>query len=39
MDRRALVLGGGGITGITWETGLIAGLAGLAEWPGFLGMS
>ncbi len=29
MDRRALVLGGGGITGIAWETGLIAGLAGL----------
>ena len=29
MDRRALVLGGGGITGLAWETGLIAGLAGL----------
>jgi NTE family protein len=29
MDRRAVVLGGGGITGIAWETGLIAGLAGL----------
>ena len=29
MDRRALVLGGGGVTGIAWETGLIAGLAGL----------
>src|SRR6516164_11738789 len=28
MDRRALVLGGGGLTGIAWETGLIAGLAG-----------
>ncbi len=28
MDRRALVLGGGGVTGIAWETGLIAGLAG-----------
>jgi hypothetical protein len=28
MGRRALVLGGG-ITGIAWETGLIAGLAGL----------
>lgn len=27
MDRRALVLGGGGVTGIAWETGLIAGLA------------
>jgi NTE family protein len=27
MDKRALVLGGGGITGIAWETGLIAGLA------------
>jgi NTE family protein len=26
MDRRALVLGGGGVTGIAWETGLIAGL-------------
>ena len=25
--RRALVLGGGGITGIAWETGLLAGLA------------
>ncbi len=29
MDRRALVLGGGGVTGIAWEAGLIAGLAGL----------
>ena len=29
MDRRALVLGGGGVTGIAWETGLIAGLGGL----------
>jgi NTE family protein len=29
MDRRALVLGGGGVTGIAWETGVIAGLAGL----------
>src|SRR5215472_8816363 len=29
VDRRALVLGGGGVTGIAWETGLIAGLAGL----------
>ena len=29
MDRCALVLGGGGVTGIAWETGLIAGLAGL----------
>jgi NTE family protein len=29
MDRRALVLGGGGITGIAWETGVIAGLAEL----------
>jgi len=28
MDRRALVLGGGGVTGIAWETGVIAGLAG-----------
>lgn len=27
MGRRALVLGGGGVTGIAWETGLIAGLA------------
>ena len=27
MTRRALVLGGGGITGIAWETGLLAGLA------------
>ena len=29
MDRRALVLGGGGVTGIAWEIGVIAGLAGL----------
>jgi len=29
VDRRALVLSGGGVTGIAWETGLIAGLAGL----------
>jgi len=29
MGRRALVLGGDGITGIAWQTGLIAGLAGL----------
>ena len=29
MDRRALVLGGGGVTGIAWEIGLIAGLADL----------
>jgi NTE family protein len=27
MTKRALVLGGGGITGIAWETGLLAGLA------------
>ena len=27
MDRRALVLGGGGVTGIAWEIGVIAGLA------------
>ena len=26
MDRRALVLGGGGVTGIAWELGLLAGL-------------
>jgi NTE family protein len=26
-DRRALVLGGGGITGIAWEIGLLTGLA------------
>ena len=25
--RRALVLGGGGVTGIAWMTGLLAGLA------------
>lgn len=30
MTGRALVLGGGGITGIAWEIGLLAGLAGLA---------
>ena len=29
MDRRALVLGGGGVTGIAWATGMIAGLAGV----------
>ena len=29
MGRRALVLGGGGVTGVAWETGLIAGLADL----------
>ncbi len=29
MDRRALVLGGGGVTGIAWATGMIAGLTGL----------
>jgi NTE family protein len=29
MGRRALVLGGGGVTGIAWETGLIVGLAEL----------
>jgi NTE family protein len=29
MGRRALVLGGGGVTGIAWATGMIAGLAGL----------
>jgi NTE family protein len=27
MGGRALVLGGGGVTGIAWETGLLAGLA------------
>ncbi|MFN8098744.1 MAG: patatin-like phospholipase family protein [Dermatophilaceae bacterium] len=27
MPRRTLVLGGGGVTGIAWEIGLIAGLA------------
>jgi NTE family protein len=27
MDKRALVLGGGGVTGAAWELGLIAGLA------------
>lgn len=27
MGRRALVLGGGGITGIAWELGLLSGLA------------
>ena len=26
-SRRALVLGGGGVTGIAWETGMLAGLA------------
>jgi NTE family protein len=29
MGKRALVLGGGGVTGVAWEIGLIAGLAGL----------
>jgi len=28
VTARALVLGGGGITGAAWETGIIAGLAG-----------
>jgi NTE family protein len=27
MGKRALVLGGGGVTGVAWEIGLIAGLA------------
>jgi len=27
MDKRALVLGGGGLTGAAWELGLVAGLA------------
>src|SRR4051812_39823407 len=27
MDRLAVVLGGGGVTGIAWETGVLAGLA------------
>jgi len=27
MTRRALVLGGGGVAGIAWETGILAGLA------------
>ena len=29
MSTHALVLGGGGVTGVAWEIGLIAGLAGL----------
>jgi NTE family protein len=29
MERRALVLGGGGLVGIAWETGLLVGLADL----------
>jgi NTE family protein len=29
MPERALVLGGGGVTGVAWEIGLLAGLAGL----------
>ena len=34
MDGRALVLGGGGVTGIAWEIGVIAGLAGRVwTWP------
>ena len=34
MGRRALVLGSGGVTGVAWETGLIAGLADLGiDWP------
>jgi NTE family protein len=39
MDRRALVLGGGGVTGIAWETGLIAGLAELAAADVIIGTS
>ncbi len=27
MAQRALVLGGGGVTGVAWEIGLLAGLA------------
>ncbi len=34
MTRRALVLGGGGITGIAWETGLLHGLAEAGIHPG-----
>jgi NTE family protein len=29
MEKRALVLGGGGVTGVAWEIGLLHGLAGL----------
>ena len=29
MGGRALVLGGGGVTGVAWEIGLVTGLAGL----------
>jgi NTE family protein len=29
MNGRALVLGGGGVTGVAWEIGVLAGLAGL----------
>ena len=29
MTTRALVLGGGGVTGVAWELGLLAGLAAL----------
>src|SRR3954451_13078740 len=28
MEKRALVLGGGGVTGVAWEIGLLHGLAG-----------
>jgi NTE family protein len=28
MGKRALILGGGGVTGVAWEIGLLAGLAG-----------
>ena len=27
MTRRALVLGGGGVAGIAWQTGVLLGLA------------
>ncbi|MEU0879504.1 patatin-like phospholipase family protein [Lentzea sp. NPDC005914] len=41
--KRALVLGGGGVTGIAWETGILHGLAGagvdLAEADLFVGTS
>ncbi|MFI6128357.1 hypothetical protein [Micromonospora sp. NPDC051141] len=30
---RALVLGGGGVTGVAWELGLLAGLAGRGVSP------
>lgn len=33
MSDKALVLGGGGLVGIAWEAGVLAGLAAEGVWP------